>query len=251
MDAIFTCLVAISEIQAIICTDRGDVCLLILDESGRTQRLDRVAQVDFSISCVTNEKESGTVWIAGKNGRLQGLALRTLTSETPSESSCSSTHSTPRSSIISETKPGILAMGIVLGRLVTVDSDHVIELRDIKSGDHATPIPIKSTRLPAHQSAVLGVIILRRPNTYDSDFLTWSTNGTVLFWLLSGIYKGIVTVKLDRPSSPNAFDENELKVFRAAEFEDFFVSGDKEGVVRSVLEDIKRYHGTRRAYTCF
>lgn len=249
MDAIFTCLVAISDSQAIICTDRGDVCLLILDENGRTQRLDRVAQCEFSISCVTHEKESGTVWIAGKNGRLQELTMPTLTSETPSESSCSSTHSTPRSSILPETKPGILAMGIVLGKLVTVDSDHVIELRDVQSGDLATPI--KSTRLPAHQSAVLGVTILNRPNTYDSDFLTWSTNGTVLFWLLGGTYKGSVTVKLDRPSSPNDFNENELKVFRAAEFEDFFVSGDKEGVVRSVLEDTKRAHCTRRAYTHF
>lgn len=247
MDAIFTCLVAISDSQALICTDRGDVCLLILDESGRTQRLDKVAQVDFSISCVTNEKESGIVWIAGKNGRLQELSLHTLTSETPSESSCSSTHSTPRSSITSETKPGILAMGIVLGRLVTVDSDHVIELRDVESGDNATPI--KSTRLPAHQSAVLGVTILKRPNTYDSDFLTWSTDGTVLFWLLSGIYKGSVTVKMDRPSSPNDFDENELKVFRVAEFEDFFVSGDKEGVVRSVLEDTKGSRHQARLYT--
>ena len=238
MDAVFTCLVAISDGKAILCTDRGDVCLLVLDDVDRTQRLDRVAQVDFSVSCVTVEKESKSVWIAGKNGRLQAMSMHALLTAA-SESSCSSKSSTPRSSISPETKPSILAMGIVLGRVVTVDSDHVIELRDVDSGDHAPPTPTKSTRLLAHQSAVLGVTILKHPNPLGSDFLTWSTNGTVLFWLLNGACKGSITIDLDRSLSPNDFDDNELKVFRAAEFEDFFVSGDKEGVIRSVQKRLK------------
>lgn len=236
INAVFTCLVAISDDKAILCTDRGDVCLLVLDEGDRTQRLDRVAQVAFSVSCVVVEKESSYVWIAGKNGRLQALNLHSLTSNVSSDSPCSSDTSTTRSSMLPETKPSILAMGIVQGRIVTVDSDHIIELRDIKNGndDDTTSAYIKSIRLPAHESGVLGATILKQPNAHDSDFFTWSTNGIALFWMLSGICKGRITIELDRSFPENEDDGNELRVFRAAGFDDFFVSGDKEGVLRSV-----------------
>lgn len=236
IDAVFTCLVAISDDKAILCTDRGDVCLLVLDEGDRTQRLDRVAQVAFGVSCVVVEKESNFVWVAGKNGRLQALLLHVLTSNVSSDSPCSSVTSTPRSSVLSETMPGILAMGMVQGRIVTVDSDHIIELRDIKKRDDGITASacIQSTRLPAHESGVLGATILNQPNAHDSDFFTWSTNGIVLFWMLSGICKGRMTIELDQPFPQNDDDGNELRIFRAAAFDEFFVSGDKEGVLRSV-----------------
>ena len=132
--------------------------------------------------------------------------------------------------------PGILAMGMVQGRIVTVDSDHIIELRDIKKRDDdiTTSACIQSIRLPAHESGVLGATILNQPNAHDSDFFTWSTNGIVLFWMLSGICKGRITIELDQPFPQHDDDGNELRIFRAAAFDEFFVSGDKEGVLRSV-----------------
>lgn len=236
IDAVFTCLVAISDDKAILCTERGDVCLLALDEGDRTQRLDRVAQVAFSVSCVVVEKESNIIWVAGKNGRLQALLLRSLTSNVSSDSPCSSATSIPQSSMLPETKPGILAMGMVQGRIVTVGSDHTIELRDIKNrdDDDTASACIKSSRLPAHESGVLGATILNQPNAHDSELFTWSTNGIALFWMLSGICKGRIRIELDRPLPPNDDDCNELRIFRAAGFDDFFVSGDKEGILRSV-----------------
>lgn len=235
IDAVFTCLVAISDDKAILCTDRGDVCLLVLNEGDRTQRLDRVAQVAFGVSCVVVEKERNFVWVAGKNGRLQALLLHVLTSHVSSDSPRSSATSTPRSSVLSETKPGILAMGMVQGRIVTVDSDHIIELRAIKNGDEDSTASacVQSIRLPAHESGVLGATILNQPNGHDSDFFTWSTNGTVLFWMFSGMCKSSITIELDQPF-PRNDDGNELRIFRAAGFDEFFVSGDKEGVLRSV-----------------
>lgn len=236
IDAVFTCSVAISDDKAILCTDRGDVCLLVLGEGDRTQKIDRVAQVAFSVSCVVVEKESSFVWVAGKNGRLQALLLYALTSHLPSSPPCSSTTSTPRSSTLPETKPGILAMGLVQGRIVTVDSDHTIELRDIKTrdnGDTASTL-IKSIRLPAHESGVLGATILNQPNPHDSEFFTWSSNGIALFWMLSGICKGRITIELGRSFRQNDDGDNELRILRAARFDDFFVSGDKEGILRLV-----------------
>ncbi|MCJ1468725.1 hypothetical protein MMC07_007355 [Pseudocyphellaria aurata] len=236
INAVFTCLAAISDDKAILCTERGDVCLLVLDESDRAQRLDRVAQVAFSVSCVVIEKESGFVWVAGRNGRLQALSLHALSSKVSSDSPCSSAASTSRSGLPSETKPSILAMGMVQGRIVTVDSDHIIELRDIKNHDDGdtTLVHMKSIRQPAHESSVLGASILSQPNAYDSEFFTWSTNGIALFWTLSGICKGRIKIALDQSISHNVDDGNELKILRAASFGDFYISGDKEGVLRHI-----------------
>lgn len=240
IDAVFTCLVAVSDDKAILCTDRGDVCLLVLDEGDRTQRLDRVAQVAFSVSCIAVKKESGFVWVAGKNGRLQALLLPALTSNVSSDSPCTSPISAKRSTMLPEMKPDIVAIGMVQGRTVTVDSDHVIELREMKNDDddddddETSSACIKSIRLPAHGSSVLGATVLNQPNAYDAELFTWSTNGIVLFWMMSGSYKGKITVELDLSFPQTDDDDNELRVFQAAGFDDFFVSGDKEGILRSV-----------------
>ena len=235
IDAVFTCLVSISDSKAILCTDQGDVCLLRLDQVGRTQRLHRVAKVDFSVTCVTVEKSDQLVWVAGKNYKIEALALCDLDrAVVPSSSPRSFTASAPRCSMIQEMEQGILAIGMVLGRIVTIDSAHIIEIKDIeKSGDAGTNIG-KMTRLPAHSSPVLGVTILQRPNAHESDFLTWSTNGTVFFWTLEGACQDEINVELDPPSHQNDQESNELRVFRAADCNDFFVSGDKEGFLRYV-----------------
>lgn len=232
MDAVFTCLVAVSDSKAVLCTDQGDVCLLLLGKDENSQRLDKVAQVSFSISCVTVEKERNFVWIAGRNGGLLALPLQPLISKVYSQSPRFSETSTSQSSILPETKPSILAIGMVLERVVTVDSNHIIELREIGNGGDALSNCMKSTRLAAHSSPVLGVTILNQPNARESDFFTWSARGTVLFWTLSGTCKGCIEIDLERPSSLDDHDGNELRVFRAAEFEDFFVSGDKEGFLQ-------------------
>ena len=233
MDAVFTCLVAISDSKALLCTDRGDVCLLLLGEEESTQRLERVAQVNFGISCITVEKEKNLVCIAGRNGRLLALSLQTLISKAHCDSPHSLETSTSQSNILLENKPSILAIGMVLDRVVTVDSDHIVEFREIEnSDDDALLTGLKPTRLAAHSSAVLGVTILNRPNPRESDFFTWSTRGTVLFWTLSGTYKGCIEIGLDRSFPLGGHDGNELRVFRAADFDGFFLSGDKEGFLQ-------------------
>lgn len=232
MDAVFTCLVAISDNEAILCTDCGDVCLLILGNDDNSQRLDRVAQVSFSISCVTAERERNLVWVAGENSRLLALPLHDLVSKVSPDFPRSSGISTPQSSTLPVMKPGILAIGTVLDRVVTVNSDHVIELRDFKNSDDALSTSIRSTRLAAHSSAILGVTILGELNAREYEFFTWSTEGTVLFWTLSGTCKGCINVDLGRSFPPDHHNGNELKVFRAAEFDDFFISGDKEGFLQ-------------------
>lgn len=233
MDSVFTCFVAISKDSAVLCTDRGDVCLLLLDESEQSQRLLKVAQMDFSITCITLEKRREHIWIGGKDGNVTSIPLCGLNpSESVVGSLWSSEVATLRYSDITAIKPNILAIGFVLDRVITVDSDHTIELRQVEISNDIASVGVECKRMPAHDSAVLGVSVLHQPNKNDSDFLTWSVSGVILFWLFDGSYKGVFQIELDQSSSQSECDPNQLKVVRASCFDDFYVSGDRNGVLR-------------------
>lgn len=233
MDSAFTCFVAISKDRAVICTDQGDVCLLLLDESDQSQRLIKVAQLDFGITCVTMEKLRQCVWIGGKDGNIRAISLHELSlSDSVVGSLWSPDVTVLRYNDSVPKKPNILAIGVVLDRVITVDSGHTIELKEVDISNDKFSIGSECKRMPAHDSAVLGVSILHQPNKSESDFMTWSANGMIIFWLFDGSYKGDFQIELDQSSSQSECDSNQLKVVRASCFDDFYVSGDRDGVLR-------------------
>lgn len=66
-DSVMTCVVGISEDKALVCTEKGDICLL--DES--LLRLSKVANAEFGVSCITIDAESKFAWVAGKHGNIR------------------------------------------------------------------------------------------------------------------------------------------------------------------------------------
>lgn len=103
-------------------------------------------------------------------------------------------------------------------------SDHL----DDDNSDQDAPDRV----LPAHRDSVLGIRSLKKPNSFDADFFTWSCRGIVHFWDIEGKCRASRNVPVDR--LPNDEDDmaNELKALAAAGNMDFFVSGDKLGVLR-------------------
>lgn len=86
--------------------------------------------------------------------------------------------------------------------------------------------------LPAHKEAVLGVRILPKNSPTGAAFFTWATNGTVLYWTLDGTHKGDFNVELEQPSDLDEDVPNELRVVRVSPQSDYYVSGDRYGVMR-------------------
>lgn len=62
-----TCVVGISDNKAMVCSEKGDICLL--DEDG--QRLTKVADAEFGVSCIAVDADSQFAWIAGRNGNIR------------------------------------------------------------------------------------------------------------------------------------------------------------------------------------
>lgn len=66
-ESAMSCVVGISEDKALVCSERGDICLL--DENGL--RLTKVANAEFGVNCITVDAESKFAWVAGKHGHIR------------------------------------------------------------------------------------------------------------------------------------------------------------------------------------
>lgn len=229
MEATFTSVAAISDCRAILCTAQGDICLL--DDSHRTQRLVRVAQVEFGILCAVFDHTNGLLWIGGRQGTTRSMHLDNLIK--PTIPIVLPVTTLPFSTTSSGTVPEIMAIGLVRGRVITIDSHRIIEIRGVADTIRASEMDFDSKKLPAHESAVLGVSsLLPKSRVEGPDFLTFSARGTVLFWLLDGTCTGSMKILLDQPIYPEDGDTNDLKIVVPLESEKHLLSGDKMGVLR-------------------
>lgn len=127
----------------------------------------------------------------------------------------------------------VVALAAMFGHIFTLDSNHSIKIISMKPMGGVF-IPDTTVReLPAHRDAVMGVRLVPPTSNLDAAFYTWSAGGMVIFWDMQGCLKGQFEVELEQLVDP---DEdmlvNELKIVRVSKRGDFFVSGDKYGVLR-------------------
>lgn len=227
----FTCVSAISDHEAIVCSDTGTICYL--DDSKGQQKLQVVKTVPFAVLAITTDHDSGTVWLAGRDRVIQKFSISELKPSSPQPSQNFTNIGAQRFPNSKIKKPAVVSMGIFSNYMVAVDSTRAIRVCPL---DRIGQGPIESlaeTSIPAHRDAVLGVEAVKQPNAYDANFFTWSCCGTVNFWNLQGKRLAIMNVDLEQLPG-NSEDQNELKVLRAAEGMNTFFSGDRFGVIRFV-----------------
>lgn len=224
VDATFTCVASLNDHRAIVCSEKGDVCLL---DSTEGQKLMKVMSTGFPATCIAVEMETRQVRIGGRDGKVKTVSLDTLLSpSTPPMSPLSIDDSSD------ELEAGHLcAMGYAGGKFVTIDSRHTIEIwgKDDDDADHG----FQNTLQQAHGDAVMGVQVLPEHNQMDASFLTWSVNGSLAFWDSQGNSKGSIMIGIDQVS----MDEeaaNSCQVVRVSKKALFLVSGDKYGVLKII-----------------
>ncbi|KAL8738136.1 MAG: hypothetical protein Q9181_001042 [Wetmoreana brouardii] len=232
-DAVFTCVIGISEDTAVVCTQDGAVCLL--DDTNRSQRLYEVSKKDYSITCVTLDRSFGVVWIGGKGAEPEAIPLDTLhgAKDLSTKLEISSTHKV-RTDVKSEDAPNIVAICCVENRVIATDARRGMSIYDIMSFDHEAPELSAVRELPTHDSAILGVIILPRPNERHADFLTYSETGLVLYWLWDRTCASRYRVWLDQPTALGAEHPNSLQIVRFDPRHETLLAGDKAGVLHLV-----------------
>ncbi|THX77602.1 WD40 repeat-like protein [Aureobasidium pullulans] len=236
LDATFTCVAPFSETKAVVCTDGGDIC--ILDDDEKNQRLIRVTNVDFSITAACIGPDSQVI-ITGLDGSIEVFDLDELNRSFVLPNTPAGSKNLTRPST-----PGYVAVGSVGDAVVTVDNSHGIQLRNIvpKSRDEESDQAVIQ-KLPAHSDAVLGVRAITAPNEQDIAFISWSANGTVIFWSSECEAKAMVFIPMDQHVDMYNV-VNELKTVVAFSDVSHAVSGDKYGVLRvsnvDTGEDVSR-----------
>ncbi len=226
VEVTFTTLAAISEHKAIVCSEKGDVCLL---DDTEGSKLIKLATTGFNITCIAVDTEARRVRIGGRNGNMRSMSLDDLlTPATPPES--------PTPSIVESNPSGesghLCAMGYAARSLITVDSKHSIEI-SFPGSDDADP-QMQNTPFPAHGDSVLGVRLLSPENEMKAAFLTWSANGTIVFWDLDGSSKATLAVEIEQLPTGDDDLPNQCQIVRASLGAAFLVTGDRYGVLRVI-----------------
>jgi hypothetical protein len=116
--------------------------------------------------------------------------------------------------------------------MVTVDDARIIHIDAMdalgEDGEHSAA----ETSMAAHGDSVLGICPLKSPNKLNAEFYTWSSNSTVNFWDTKGKCQDSRVVPLEQPQAGADDVPNELKILRATSNMEYFVSGDRLGVLR-------------------
>ncbi|KAL8904605.1 MAG: hypothetical protein Q9207_003160 [Kuettlingeria erythrocarpa] len=232
-DSTFTCVTGISANRAVLGTQDGVVCLL--DDVNRTQHLYQMSQKQYGITCITVDHSSGTVWLGGEGIEPEALSLNVLlTAEDASAVPRASQGLDERGDHIRGDGPRALAICCVGDRLVTVDSRRSILIYSVGLKTNGTPMLSAVQELPSHDCPILGVVILPKPNTAGSDFLTYSEKGHVLYWLWNGTCTSRCQIDLEHPLVSALEESNELRVVRATSTSGMLVAGDRAGLVQCV-----------------
>lgn len=192
------------------------------------------AKFGFCIKCVSIDRKLGLVCIAGEGGIVRSVLLDDLVNpiDSPSTLAVSPPHDVEWAAD-SDRKSNMLAIGNIRNRIITIDSDRVIQIWAAEEAGIGSRLSSVTKRLPAHESAVLGVrSLLPKAEPDGSDFMTFSNKGTVMFWMLDGTCTGSIEIPLDQPNSLEDSVVNELRVVTSFCTEDSLVSGDKTGVMR-------------------
>lgn len=224
VEATFTTLAAISDHKAIVCSEKGDVCLL---DDSEGQKLLKLANTGFPITCIAADTHSRQVRIGGRNGKMKCMNLdELLTPSTPPESPVALGELTAANDVAN-----LCAMGYAARSLITIDSKHSI---GISSPDPDTGSEIQNKPFPAHGDAVLGVKLLCPGNEMNAAFLTWSANGTIVFWNLDGSSTACINVEVEQVATSEEDPVNQCQIVRSSKGAAFLVTGDRYGVLRVI-----------------
>jgi WD40 repeat protein len=228
LEASFSCVGTLSEKRAIVCTDKGDICLL---DDNDSQRLSKVAHAGFGVSCLALDVENGAIIVGGRGERTRTMRLAELLNpSTPPDS--------PEPDLDFHTSNGseetgyLCAMATMPSEVVVVDAKHSIVMGLV--GSEAIEYAKAASPFAAHTEPVLGVKVLPQPNCFEAAFFTWSGKGTVLFWDLEGCNQASLQVPLDQMITADEEWLNQCQNVQVSADARYFVSGDKYGVMRII-----------------
>lgn len=230
LDKTFTAMVAFTTDKALVCSDQGDICLMVDNES--SPLFHKVAECGFAVTAITLHSGKN-VLVGGDGGLLMHFDIDELLAivpsvltTLPSEKNCF--RSVPQAA-------HIVSMVPLGSDIIVLDSFHGMQLvRPFANDQDSLASSSVTKRLLAHGAAVLGVQAAPCPTSFDFSFFTFSADGVVLFWDYAGASVKDLQIPLEQVNSLNDDLINELKVVKSLKDCKTLITGDKLGVMRYV-----------------
>lgn len=230
LEATFTTIVPLDSSRAILCSDKGTICLLT-DYDGQ-QRFFKLRDVPFAVTAAILASKSQLL-IAGDTGELQSMDIENLDhSKSSWRSHLKSRAPFPifQVSKSAQMQP-IIAFAALSNLIATLDCRGVIRLMRFGSSTDQPSSWACVYKLPAHGGPVLGVRALDDDNELKASFFTWTGDGTVMFWDAEARCRKTITIDIEQLTSEDGV-QNELKVAKYWSSRNCIVSGDKYGIMR-------------------
>lgn len=181
MDQVFTAVAAISYTKAVVCSESGDVC--ILDDSDSVPTLTRFATTGFTVTTIAVQRQSCVLVAGGANIGVM-FSFTQILDFPIAETAHPIAHGT--SAALVRNDSSVTALGFLENQLVTLDSNRNMNVIQWPTANHPSPDLTECARMSAHSTAVLGVRGLDSVNELRASFLTWSGDGNISFWTVSG-----------------------------------------------------------------
>lgn len=235
-DSTFSCVGSISDHEAVVGTESGALCLI--DDREGSQKLCTVAQLGFGVTSLAVDFDRECVWLGGRGRRMQRLSFEAIRSP-PVPTPMSPARVEKGAGEKKSKAPAITCMGSLSSHLVTVEATREIHLypMDALREEDEQEQETGENSMPAHRDPVLGLRRLKAPNAFSADFFSWSRNGSVNFWESRGKCLHSRVVPFEQSQAIEDDFANELKILRAGDKADWFVAGDKFGVLRLLSKE--------------
>lgn len=241
-DATFTCVTAISSNEAVVCTDRGHVC--VIGGTDNSQEIKISKQLGFAIYAVAAKSSTGQVIFGGVNAALhredtEALRCRARPARWPPSGEMSPAPYTTSPKLFS---PGgslsrisrrrhhrITALGWLASNIIGIDSTcNINVLPNDEEEDLAS-----TKKFESHHDPIHGLGMLPRKCKLGA-FFTWSPSGKLNFWDNAGKLQCSTAVEVDSVNSEVDDLPNQLRVVQICGRADHFVCGDKIGLLRVI-----------------
>lgn len=230
LDKIYTAAVAIDTQRAIVCSEEGDICLLVDSDTG--QNFAKAASADFQVrsACLVSHQ---WLLIGGHHGIIKRFDIMQFTEpEKPSNP-----ESTDNMVTGPDTQAGdVMAFASIGTHAFSFDSNRTIESVNVTVGrlETLSPLTVRD-RLSTHASAIRGVQAVESKDLSAVAFLTFSADGLILLWDDNGKCISNIKVALEQTDRQEEAQQNELKAVAVSRSGRSLFSGDRHGILKYAI----------------
>ncbi|KIW94304.1 uncharacterized protein Z519_05620 [Cladophialophora bantiana CBS 173.52] len=247
VDSTFTCAVSVDEINVVIGTETGQICLV--DTSQNVLELKVLKKLDFSITSIAFIPEHRRLLVGTPHGvhsedfdvlrREENKSPSKLLSRKPRLSSIRRSLG-----LLDQAAKSLVAIGTLIDHTITLNNDGCLQIqrRGMEDGDNPQPT------FAAHKSVILGVRTLP-DSAAQGNFFTYSKNGEIKFWSCNGTLLKQESLPPDTAESRDDEFENELTQMRFLSPHDSFIAGDRFGLLKLIKSRDWQVAQTIRAHS--